>query len=498
MKNLIKIIVIVLIIAGIAFFVMQKVKKSKDKISFITENVQKGEIIEQIPTTGELQPLTKVEIGAQVSGTILSMSVDYNAKVKKGQAIVIIDPSIYQSKVTSARAQLQEALADLAQAQANYTNSLLNARSSQTEVDTAILDVKSSDASLKKARNDEMVNIANIKSSQAKMVKAKADKKRYEELFAQDFVAATDKETYVTDYEMDRADYEAKKAQWKSSVHSVESARIQVAQSYSKLNTARAKSEADAAAAASYKAQIDSASAKVENARANLEQEQINLNYCTIKSPIDGIVITKDMEVGQTVQASFEAPKIMTLAKDLKQMQIFANVDEADIAHVKNGLNTTFTVEAYPDDKFKGKVTQVRLSSKTDQGVVTYQVIIKTDNPDLKLKPGMTATVYIEILKKENVIKIPNKAVLFTPDSVTNFPYPKDYKKESPEMQKATASSNKLVEVWVLKNDKPEPVLLEVGIRGSEYFEMKKGSIKEGDSLITGSNQTDTGSSGSK
>ncbi len=498
MKNLIKIVIILLIIAGIAFFVMQKVKKSKDKISFITENVQKGEIIEQIPTTGELQPLTKVEIGAQVSGTILSMSVDYNDKVKEGQSIVIIDPSIYQSKVTSARAQLQEALADLAQAEANYTNSILNARSSQTEVDTAVLDVKNSDTSLKKARNDEMVNIANIRSSQAKVIKAKADKKRYEELYAQDFVAATDKETYVTDYEMDKADLEAKKAQWKSSVHSVESAKIQVAQAYSKLNTAKAKSEADAAAALSYKALIDSANAKVQSARANLEQEQINLTYCTIKSPIDGIVISKDMEVGQTVQASFEAPKILTLAKDLKQMQIFANVDEADIANVKDGLNATFTVEAYPNDKFKGKVTQVRLSSKTDQGVVTYQVIIKTDNPSLKLKPGMTATVSIEIQKKDNVIKIPNKAILFSPDSVTNFPYPKGYNKESPEMQKATDSSNKLLEVWVLKDGKPEPVLLEAGIRGSEYFEMKKGSVNEGDSLITGVNQTNTDSSGSK
>ena len=486
MKKVITIIIVLLLIGTIAFFAVSKYENKKKQVAFKTAKVEKGTIISMIPTTGELQPLTKVEIGTQVSGTILSMTVDYNDPVKAGQTIVRIDPSIYESKVTMAKADLQEAQANLSQAIANYNNSILNARSSQTEVTTAMLEVKNARTGYQKAKSDEMVNVANIKSASAKVKKSKADKKRYEELYAQDFVAATDKEQYVVTYETDKADFEAKKAELKSSKHTVDSAKIQLEEAYSKLNTAQAKSQADSAAAASYKAQIDSSVAKIQSAKASLDQEQINLGYCNIKSPIDGIVISKDMEVGQTVQASFEAPNIMTLAKDLKQMQIFANVDEADIAQVKKGQNVTYTVSSYPNETFKGTVKQVRSSSKKDQGVVTYQVVITAENPDLKLKPGMTATVSIETKKKENIIKIPTKAALFSPDGIDNFPYPPDYKKESPELQKAVDKGKNILELWVLKDGKPEPVDIVAGIRGTDFFEMKSGDLKEGDELIIG------------
>ncbi|RQW80323.1 MAG: HlyD family efflux transporter periplasmic adaptor subunit, partial [Geobacter sp.] len=186
--------------------------------------------------------------------------------------------------------------------------------------------------------------------------------------------------------------------------------------------------------------------------------------------------------------ASFQTPKLLTLAKDLRQMQITANVDEADIDKVKLGQSATFSIEAYTDEIFEGKVVQVRASTKSTQGVVTYGTIIRTENTGNKFKPGMTATVKIVTGKKDNVIRVPTRVLRFKPESIPNFPYPPGYKKYG---KKAVKGGQYLRELWVLrKGNKPEPVEVELGLSERKYVEMVSGPLKEGDLLIAGTSAT--------
>ncbi|MBA4311536.1 MAG: efflux RND transporter periplasmic adaptor subunit [Chlorobiaceae bacterium] len=161
--------------------------------------------------------------------------------------------------------------------------------------------------------------------------------------------------------------------------------------------------------------QFEAATAQLKQSQASLDRVMVNLRYSIIRAPIDGVVISREIDVGQTVAASFQAPKLFTIANDLKQMQVEASVDEADIGQIKEDQVATFTVDAYPGEEFEGEVTQVRLSPVTVQNVVTYTVIIHVPNADLKLRPGMTATVSILIDKRENVLRVPTLAIRFQP-----------------------------------------------------------------------------------
>lgn len=153
----------------------------------------------------------------------------------------------------------------------------------------------------------------------------------------------------------------------------------------------------------------------VTQQRESLQQAQTNLGYATITSPVDGVVLSREVEEGQTVASSFETPTLFTIAKDLTDMRVIADVDEADIGDVREGERVTFTVDAYPDDTFSGTVTQVRQEGNTEDNVVTYEVVISAPNKDLKLKPGLTANVTIYTLDKPGVLSVPNKALRFTP-----------------------------------------------------------------------------------
>ena len=160
---------------------------------------------------------------------------------------------------------------------------------------------------------------------------------------------------------------------------------------------------------------FDKAQQTVRSSRENVQKAQTNLGYATITSPIDGVVLSKSVEEGQTVAASFNTPELFTIAQDLTDMRVIADIDEADIGGVKEGQRVSFTVDAYPDDKFEGQVTQVRQQATTESNVVTYEVVISAPNNDLKLKPGLTANVTIFTLEKNDVLAAPAKALRFMP-----------------------------------------------------------------------------------
>lgn len=260
---------------------------------------------------------------------------------------------------------------------------------------------------------------ANLEKAEASLVDAKRTMERNKELFAKNLIARSDFDTADTNYETSKA--------------SVSAAKAQVAQ-------------ADAA----------------------LKNAQTNLGYTSIVSPVDGTVVSRNVDVGQTVAASFQTPTLFTIAQDLTKMQIDTSVDEADIGRVKVGQEVEFTVDAYSDITFKGKVGQVRISPITVQNVVTYDVVITVDNPDIKLKPGMTANVSIIVAEKKDALRIPNGALRFRPSGVPKTKQP----------QKGAG-------VWILENGKPKRLAVGAGISDGNFSELVTGDLREGQDVIT-------------
>ena len=213
-------------------------------------------------------------------------------------------------------------------------------------------------------------------------------------------------------------------------------------------------------------AQIEAAKAQIVQAQAQYKTALTNLGYTKIIAPVDGTVISREIDVGQPVAASFQAPELFTIAQDLTKMQIEVSVSEADIGKVEEGQDVTYTLDGYPDSTFTGKVTQVRLSPTTESNVVTYTVIVDVNNEDLKLKPGMTANVSIITDKSENVKCVPNMALKFTPD--INGP---KYKNQG---------------IWILDKNKPKRVEIETGANNDTNTEIISDKIQEGTRVIIG------------
>lgn len=238
----------------------------------------------------------------------------------------------------------------------------------------------------------------------------------------------------------------------------------------SKLNASKYSTEKDLEAAErdydNSVAQLALEQAQVKQAQASLNSAQTELSYTEIKAPVDGIVISKSVEVGQTVAASFETPEIFSVAEDLTKMQIEASVVEADIAKVKEGQKVRFTVDSYADDYFYGTVTQVRNEATTTSNVVTYTVVIGIDNSDMKLKPGMTANVEIITAEEKGVMLVPNQALRFYIDDSDNA---KRYKDRG---------------VWIIKNGKPERVSVKIGVSDDDNTQILESALKIGDKVI--------------
>lgn len=247
-----------------------------------------------------------------------------------------------------------------------------------------------------------------------------------------------------------RAVYEQMKAEYDRNVFLLEKKVIPKADYDAALSNYR-----------SSKTSVTAASAQVQRARTNLQ-------YATIRAPINGVIVSRDVDVGQTVAASFSTPKLFVIANDLKKMQLQANVDEADIGQVKTGQLVFFKVDAYPDDTFSGTVKQIRLQPNVLQNVVNYSVIIDAPNPDLKLLPGMNADISIVVKQRKNVLAVPLAATKFTPSN-QNESLTKDGRY-----------------VYILENDQPKAIAVATGLSDGVYVELTKGNINERTVLVTG------------
>jgi HlyD family secretion protein len=427
-------VIVSLVVVAIGVFAAFQFK-GNDKPEYVTSKVDRGNINQVVEATGTINAVTTVQVGSQVSGTIASLSADFNSRVKKGQVIAQIDPSLFQ-------ANLLQAQADAANAQAN----LIAAR-------------------------------ANLDKAKATALQANTDYQR---------TTALAKEGVLSQQQLDLA---------------------------------KATADTDQAAVAASQAMVTQAAAQAQQKNAAVKVAQTNLNYTTIHAPIDGTVIARSVDVGQTVAASLQAPTLFTIAQDLTKMQVYAATDESDVGMIRPGQVVSFKVDAFPRDTFSGKVSQVRMNATTVQNVVTYNTIIDFDNPDLKLFPGMTAYITLPVASAQNVLRVPNAALRYKPDMPADEiralyrQYGLSTADAGRQSQADSGTGQQRVRgegtqggggdaapqhtprmdvavVWKLKADKTiEPVRIRTGITDhttTAVAQVLNGDLKEGEELVSG------------
>jgi HlyD family secretion protein len=350
-----------IVIAGILAFVL--LGTGDKKVEYFTAKIERGPVKNVVSATGVLQTVVTVQVGSQVSGRIDSLHADFNSVVRRGQLLAKIDPRNFDTQLENAQAGLAAANASLQRVES---------------------DLKVQQANLDSAR-------ANLEAARVSRDNAEVILKRYTELSGSGVLAQNDLDTA-------KATYDGAVARHSQAIASI------------------AQNEAQLI---SGKAQIQQARAQVAQAEAELKRARVNLEYCDIYSPVDGVIVSRSVDVGQTVAASLQAPVLFLIANDLTKMQVNASIDEADIGKISPAVDTKFTVDAYPNDNFGGRVAEIRLNPQTVQNVVTYSVIINVDNPDLKLKPGMTANIAMTVDQRANAVKVPNAAMRYLPPEMT-------------------------------------------------------------------------------
>jgi HlyD family secretion protein len=368
--------------------------RSVEAPAISTAAVTRGDIVDIVDATGTLQAVTTVLVGTQVSGTIRALHADFNTRVRHGQVVAELEPSLFE-------AQVEQAQASLARLEADAQGAAVQ-------------------------RDD-----------------ARQKLRRASELSKRELLAPTDLET--------------------------------------------AESNARAAEAA-----VKGAEAQILQARASLHQAEVNLGHTIITAPIDGIVISRNVDVGQTVAASMQAPTLFVIAKDLSAMQVNAAVAESDIGRIRTAQAVTFRVDAYPTVTFSGTVSQVRLQPVIEQNVVSYVTVIAVPNPDLKLKPGMTANVSVEVARATGVLRVPNGALRVRPSAEVlarlgkpaQEPRPDDRGEDGPEP--AVAGGLGLnAGVWVLIDTRLMPVPIRTGITDGTRTAVLGGALTEGMAVVT-------------
>lgn len=490
-------ILVVGALGGGGYYLWQQ-RQVAAKAKVETAEVTRGDIKSRITATGNLQAVTQITVGSQVSGIIQTLYVDFNSRVKKRQPLAQLDPSTFRAQLEQSTASVNNALSSLHNAEANVGNQAANVKSAeaavlsaQAKVDAAMGQKANAEAGLTTAE-------ANLRKGQADFTLAQRNETRQNTLRERDLIATSDLDTARTTTLTSQANVDSLRSQIEASKAGVRSAQANIRAAQADVEAAIMRKQAAIEQYNSARAQVEGAQAQVSQARANQSQSQTNLNFATIRSPIDGIVLDRKVTLGQTVAAQFQAPDLFTLAENLDQIQVQTNVDEADIGQVKAGSRASFTVDAFPEQRFRGKVKEVRQAPVTVQNVVTYVVIIDTRNPDGKLKPGMTATVNIEVENREDVILIPNSALRFKPPD-----YKPPTRRERPQQGQERPQGRKRGTFQrkssVYTQDAAGKFIehkFTPGITDGTNTEMTEGDLKEGDKVVTSAGTTSSTPSG--
>jgi HlyD family secretion protein len=346
------------VLAGVAVAAVFYFGDKANANDYLTAKAERTNVEVSVSATGTVQAVTTVQVGSQVSGTVQWLGADFNTQVKQGQVIAKLDPAIFQAQVDNQTANVQNAQASIQAAETEITNQKANLSAAKANVEVAR--VQRDDAQALVKRYESLKNVLSGRELEAAQAQANAAAGRYEQAVAQ--------------------------------VSMVEAGN----------SAARAK--------------LQQAKASLAQAQAQLSQSRANLEHSIITSPIDGVVVSRNVDVGQTVAASLQAPTLFTIANDLTKMQVLASIDEADVGQIKQGIKANFTVDAFPGEVFAGEITQLRLNAQTLQNVVTYSAVIEAVNPEMKLRPGMTANITIPVAKRDGVLAVPNAALRFRPN----------------------------------------------------------------------------------
>jgi HlyD family secretion protein len=346
---------------GLAYWKYGRAQSAAPQL--IKGTVDRGNVRISVTATGTLEAVHTVQVGSQISGQISALHADFNSRVRKGQLLAEIDPRTMKSQLLSEEASAASVNARMQSSQAELLNQQAN-----------LVQVK-----------------ANLRVAQVTDENNKILYERAKQLMGQGLVSQAD-------LDVARTNAESSAAKVEQAVAAVQQAEAQIK---------------------SRQASIDQVKSEIVGAKAQLERAQINLDLTKIYSPVDGVVISRSVDLGQTVAASLSAPTLFLIAEDLTRMQVKANIDEADIGKITPEVRASFTVDAYPNETFIGHIDEVRLEPSTVQNVVTYGVIIAVDNAQLKLKPGMTANLMLVVDEHTDVLTVPNAALRFTPPGLT-------------------------------------------------------------------------------
>ncbi|HEU5335774.1 MAG TPA: efflux RND transporter periplasmic adaptor subunit [Terriglobales bacterium] len=411
---------LLLIIAVVVGFTYNRTPPSQ----YFTARAQRTTINDVVQATGTINAVITVQVGSQVSGTISQLFADFNSRVRQGQVVARIEPSLFEGALLQAKADLQ------------------NAR-------------------------------ATLSAARAELEKAKA--------------------TAV----QTRADYRRAVGLTKEGVMSQQ-----------QLDLAQANADTASATVSSAEAAVKQAAAQVSLKAAAVAVAQTNLDHTIIHAPINGTVVARNVDVGQTVAASLQAPTLFNIAQDLTKMQVDTQTDESDVGNIRVGQEATFTVDAYPNESFRGRVVQIRLNPTIVQNVVTYDTVIAFENPQLKLFPGMTAYVTIPVATAEDVLSVPNTALRFKPAMsaervralYAQYGIGEEYATAARSSRPANPPAAGLqgprqprrdvAVIWKLRPDRSlQPVMVRTGITDhtqTAVAELLKGALLEGDELAIG------------
>ncbi len=382
----------------LALLILPMMGRKSQPVKYVTQAAKRGNLVVTVSATGTLEPLKKVDVGIEVSGTIKSVDVDYNAEVKIGQTLARLDTTRLEAQAKQNEAALEAARARVLQAQAS---------------------VQETEAQL--ARLNHVRELSGGKMP---------------------------------------------------SQHDLDTAKASLAR---------------------YNAEEASAKASVAQAQAALDVNRTDISKAVIKSPINGVVLKRSVEPGQTVAAQFQSPTLFTLAEDLTQMELQVDVDEADVGHVREGQEATFTVDAYPDRDFPARITQVRFGSQTVEGVVTYKAVLRVDNSSLELRPGMTATAVITVEKRENAVLVPNTALRFVPATkeqsssrggLVGMLLPRPPGVNSSKIEEPDTKSREQ-QVWTVRGGQLVAIAFTKGLSDGAQTEVASGPIEPGLELVT-------------
>ncbi|MBQ7567409.1 efflux RND transporter periplasmic adaptor subunit, partial [bacterium] len=424
------------------------------------------------------------------------------------QLLAQLDPSALQTQVDRARANLQKAQSSYNSAVASQGNAAANVKKMEAGVLSSKAKYKQAEASVSNSKASVLSSEANVRKAQAEYDKCKIDFERMQQLRAQDLIAQSDLDNAQASYRSAQASLEASQASLNGAKANHESAVLNLEGMQADLESARIQVEAAEQQLASAEAAVSGAKADVDQSKASLQSAEVDLGKTTICSPSDGIVLSVAVSEGQTVAAQYQAPELFTLANNLDEMQVQASVDEADIGQVKVGSDVTFTVDAWSDREFKGKVVEVRQAASTVNNVVTYPVIISTDNPDMCLMPGMTATVAITVEARQGVLLVPNAALRFKPaegdranvinagGSADNSDGRRRFGESGEERDKKVepASNPHEKTVYTLVKEQRGKIkkrTIVIGITDGTNTEVVSGDLQEGERVVTGSKELD-------